>query len=475
MESSYRAHQDWRRLRPLLIAGALAALVALAYAPDAAAHVKWFADFSFGDRPLTVREVLTPTFFGLAFLSAAAIGGLVPLDRLLGAQPWYRRLNRRLEGYAANALLVMRIGAGAVMLMIWQADALLAPELPLPWGWVGWLQFAIALLLIFRRTTPAAGAGLLFLWGLAAVRYGLFHLLDYAHFLGVGFYLLVANSAANRIRGLGLPALYASVGFSLMWAGLEKLVYPEWGLYLLAENPALTLGLAPTFFLTGAAFVELALGFLLIVCLLQRPLSLVVTLVFFATTLVFGKTEVIGHTLLHAALIVFVIEGPGRIYAAPITFHRRLPLRIAFGSVNFLLFVGVLLLGYTYSAWQQYEAFLAQRPPAGVIDVTEFAAPPAVRLRVEKAAGAGYNLQLQTENFTFIPPQGGGADEPAAGYAELALNGDPAGRLYGEWGYLPDLRPGTYRLVVTLKAPDGRTYRRGDAPVAAVETLTVAP
>ena len=38
-------------------------------------------------------------------------------------------------------------------------------------------------------------------------------------------------------------------------------------------------------------------------------LALLITLVFFATTLVFGKLEVIGHTMLHAALIVFLIEG----------------------------------------------------------------------------------------------------------------------------------------------------------------------
>lgn len=464
------------KIRWPLLAGAFAAvLISLAYAPEAAAHVKWFANFSFADEPLTVREVLTPTFFGLALLSAAAIGALVPIDRFLATQSWYREINGRLESYAENALLVMRIGTGAVMLMIWQADALLAPELPLPWAWIGWVQFAVALLLIFRRTTPAAGILVLGLWLLAVTQYGLFHMLDYAHYVGVGIYLIVTTSRYSIIQGLGLPALYSTVGFSLMWAAFEKLVYPEWGLYLLAENPSLTLGLAPTFFLTSAAFVELALGFLLIICLLQRPLSLVITLVFFSTTLIFGKTEVIGHTLLHAALVVFVIEGPGRIYKAPITFHERIPLRIAFGSINFLLILGALLVGYVYSAQQQYQEFLALVPPAGVLDVAEAANPPAVGLQVEEAAGGGFNLQLLTENFDLAGPAGDTPVSPNIGYAELDINGDTVARLYDDWYYIPDLAPGNYLLIVTLKATDGSTLQRNNAPVAAVENLAVAP
>ena len=96
--------------------------------------------------------------------------------------------------------------------------------------------------------------------------------------------------------------LYATVGFSLCWVGLEKLVYPAWSLYLLEQHPQLALGFPPDFFLMGAAFVELALGYLLLIGLFGRPLALVITVVFLMTTLVFGKLEVIGHTPLHAAL-----------------------------------------------------------------------------------------------------------------------------------------------------------------------------
>jgi hypothetical protein len=317
------------------------------------AHVKWFAEFSFADRPLAAREVMTPAFFALAALSMVVIGGMVLLDRRLENAAWYRGVNQWLADRRGEALLVMRIGLFATLLLAWQADALLAPELRVWAGWIGWLQFALALLLLFPRTVPVAGGGLIALYLLGAARFGAFHLLDYLFFAGAGWYLLVGRARGDRVRGTGIPALYATIGFSLCWVALEKIIYPQWALYLLDQHPQLTLGLDVRFFLLAAAFVELSLGYLLIINLLQRPLALVITLVFFLTTTVFGKLEVIGHTPIHAALIVFLLEGPGTVYRAPITFHRRLGLRTAFAAVNFALLLAILLPLYAAAARSQ--------------------------------------------------------------------------------------------------------------------------
>lgn len=330
------------------------AACAAALVPSAAhAHVKWFSEFSFADRPLTVGQVTTPTFFALAVLSMAVIGGMVLLDRRLENAAWYRGVNGWLADRRGEALLVMRIGIFATLLLAWQADALLAPELRAGSGWIGWLQFALALLLLFPRTVPVAGGGLILLYGLGAARFGAFHLLDYLFFAGAGWYLLVSGARSEKVRGTGIPALYATIGFSLCWVALEKIVYPQWALYLLEQNPQLALGFDTRFFLLAAAFVELSLGYLLIINLLQRPLALVITLVFFMTTTVFGKLEVIGHTPIHAALIVFLLEGPGTVYRAPITFHKRLGLRTAFAAVNFALLVAILLPLYAAAARAQ--------------------------------------------------------------------------------------------------------------------------
>lgn len=341
------------------------ALLALALLPrPAAAHVKWFSRFNFADPPLTLGEVFTPTVVALALLSAVVVAALTGLDRRMGEAAWYRGVVSWLEGYQDRSLLVLRVAAGAVLLLNWQAAALLVPELPAGSAWVGWFQFAVALLLLFRQTVPLAGLGLLVLYGLGFVRFGPFHMLDYVYIAGFAVAFLTAGAHAPRVRAVGLPALYATVGFSLCWVALEKLVYPQWGQYVLTQNPALTLGFPVDFFLTGAAFVEFSLGFLLIIGLLERPFALVITLVFFTTTLVFGKLEVIGHTMLHAALVVFLIEGTGSVYRPPVQFHRQPALRAAFAGVNVLLLLAVLLVPYTMGArWMYHRAQAGDLPP----------------------------------------------------------------------------------------------------------------
>ncbi|MFW5749116.1 MAG: hypothetical protein ACOCYT_05830 [Chloroflexota bacterium] len=323
------------------------------------AHVKWFTDFSFADPPNSLDEVITPTFIGLALFTTAALGLAVVIERLLGQTGWWRGIVQWFEERREYAPLALRIGLGMTLILSWQAETLLQPDLPVPHPVVGWIEFLLALLLIFPRTVPLAGAGTLGLYGLAVVEFGGFYMLDYFIFVGVAIYLMVFNLENPRWRGLRIPALYFSVGFSLLWVALEKLVYPQWGLAILSDNPVLTLGFEPEFFLVGAAFVELALGYLFVIGLLERPIALLVTLVFFGTTMVFGKVEVIGHTIIHAALVVFLLEGTARTYPAPVNIHRRLGRRIAFASVNFLLILGILLVPYAIIAQTQYESAVA--------------------------------------------------------------------------------------------------------------------
>jgi uncharacterized membrane protein YphA (DoxX/SURF4 family) len=330
-------------------------LMLVALPMTAQAHVKWFTDFSFADEPLSLGEALTPTFLALAALSFVVIGALVFVDRQIAEFSLYKQIDNWLSSRKEYSTLILRIGTGVVLLLSWQADALLMPELEIPQAWIGWLQFIIALLLIFPVTVPLAGAGLIALYIIGIFEFGAFHMLDYLLYMGAGYYLIVAQNDNPAIRGTGLPALYATIGFSLCWVALEKVFYPQWGIYILEQNPQLTLGFPVDFFLLAAAFIEFALGYLLIIGLLERPLALVITLVFFTTTLVFGKVEVIGHTLIHASLLVFLLEGPGDVYPEPIAIHNKLNWRVAFASVNFVLLLVVMTLPYSWGAMQRYE------------------------------------------------------------------------------------------------------------------------
>lgn len=363
------------RRRTTLVFLALALLPAVAFA-----HVKWFSHFTYADRPRTLGEVLTPTFLALAALSTVTIGALAFVDPWLRATRLGKRLDAWLEGYRSESGVVLRVGAGATMLMAWQAGTLLAPELPALNGALGWAQFVVVLLLLVPQTVPWAGALLAALWLYAAASFGAFHLLDYAFYLGIAFALLVSRARSEKLRALGLPALYLSVGFSLFWVALEKLVYPEWALYVLSQHPALAMGFPLEFFLVGAAFVELSLGHLLILGLLGRTLALTITVVFMITSSVFGgKLEIMGHTPVHAALLVFILEGAGHAYRPPFLAPKRVVNRALLSAGSFVALLVVLLFAYRAGAFYKYEsARLGQLGPADQARPIDVERVPAV-------------------------------------------------------------------------------------------------
>lgn len=455
-----------------------ASAAAVLLVPLAQAHVKWFSAFSFADRPLTLGEAVTPTVVALLVLSMVVVGVLVWVDRLLERQAWHRRLDARMGAYRSRSGLVLRVGAGATLLLAWQGDALYVPELEITGAWLGWAQFATALLLLAGRTVPLAGAGMLLLYAYGFSVFGALHMLDYVFFAGVGFYFLVQGAREGRIQALGLPALYLTVGFSLCWVALEKLIYPQWGLYVLSQNPQLALGFPIDFFLTAAAFVEFSLGYLLIICLLQRPLALVITLVFFTTTLVFGKTEVIGHTLIHAALVVFVIEGPGHVWPAPITLHKRIGLRTAFASVNVALFFALLLAPYALLAWNAYEAHVAEARQQ-LYDVPTGQPLPTVDLDVRPDAGGGYLVHVRAEGFRFSTASHahgegmrGAAGATGEGHAHLYVDGEKVARMYAPVHHL-ELPPGVHTVTVALSTADHLLYAVDGEAVRAERVVEV--
>ena len=131
------AHQ--RSIIPHLIRTALLSLFGcVLFSLPAEAHVKWFSKFSYADRPLTFAEAITPAFLALGLLSIIAIGALVPLDHRLRNVPFYRRIDDWLASHSDRSVLVMRIAAGAVLLLSWQAGAMLVPELKVSAAWLGW-------------------------------------------------------------------------------------------------------------------------------------------------------------------------------------------------------------------------------------------------------------------------------------------------------------------------------------------------
>ncbi|MEM9201037.1 MAG: DoxX family membrane protein [Actinomycetota bacterium] len=441
---------------------ALVAVLLLTIASPAAAHVKWFSDFDFRQPPKSFREIITVGSVTALALATVAIGVLPAIDRWLERQPIYAHLTGWLTARRPVADPILRYLVAAALILAWGDNALLAPELDEPASWVGWFQLVLAVVLAVGRTNRLAGIGLLLLWFIGVFEYGAMHMIDYLAFVGISAYFVLRSEKEQAVRDLALPALYLTVGFSLMWLGFEKLVYPDWSLALLDIRPELRLGIPADEFVLLAAFVEISLGFLLIIGLLGRPLALVITLVFITTTLVFGRVEVIGHTPLHAALIVFLLQGAGRTYPAPIAIHERLPLRMAFAAVNMVLLTAVVGVAYTAAAEQQFNDAVAEQGPAPEPVIVDNQVPALVSATlVETAAGTAVTLDL--EHWTFVPPSTPDAPrvDEGVGYGILRADNQIIAQVTGDASALWT-DPPSGSLTLTLYTVGGQPIHTAD-------------
>jgi hypothetical protein len=369
-----------------------------------------------------------------------------------------------------------------VLLLSWQSDAMIVPPLRLgeEYQWIGWLQFILAFLLLFPKTIPIGGIGIVFIWILGNFLFHPFHMLDYLMFAGCGIYLTLTYIANAKYKDIGLVILYITVGFSLCWVALEKFIYPNWSLFLVEEHPNLAMGLNPDLFIKAVAFIEFALGYLLLICLLQRPLALIITAIFFLTTLIFGKIEVIGHTMIHGALMVFLLEGAGSIYKRFRQKFGNVYKRMSFTAINFILLFGVLLFTYNLLAGNKYQKkqeFLSKKPEHlhGEIELAGYPKSelPNVWMEIIEDPMGGYNIKLNTINFTFTPEKVNAEHVLGEGHAHLYINGQKVARVYSDWYYMPALEPGNYEISVTLNSNDHNEYCIRGTPIQANEMLTV--
>lgn len=423
------------------------------------AHVKWFSDYSFQNPPLDFSQLNNPTFWGLFLLSVVSMPVMVWLDKVAEKSTTYVKTNNFLDQYANSAGLIMRVAMGAVLLMSWQGDSLIAPEIPIPSPIWGWAQFFLALCLLFPQTTFITGLGMVFFYFYGITAHGLFHMLDYVVYPAVGLFLIFTHLKNERFKNFDLPVLYSGLGFSLCWVSFEKLIYPYWGLSVLSKAPELTMGLPHEFFLMACAFVEFSLGYLLIICLLHRPLAIIITLVFFTTTAFFGKMEVVGHTILHGALLVFIVKGPGHYYQAPIRFHKSWKLRYAFSAVNFVILFALFAYPYEKMSKQVFNEARAQEQLTAhpQFNIPEGAVAPKVMLHPYKDSMGGWNIHIMTENFIFAPQSAGKDDVMGEGHAHLFVNGKKTARVYGNWVHL-SLGKGTNKVKVNLTTNSHKDY-----------------
>lgn len=301
---------------PVVAAGGL--LATLASGLPARAHIKWFEPFDITTAPKPIGEVLSPTFVYFFLGSVAVVYLFFLADRIAVRRGVLREFDQRLKVFDGLSVLIMRVAAGLFFASVCAFDLsggfsfYLAPELVAPEGWVPWLQLAIALCALSRRTTPLIAVGIAVLYGLSLSRYGTYHLLDYLIFPAIAYFFVATAGSSPGWKKSGFIVLFAGIGINFLWLSTEKFAYPQWTYPLLAKHQALLMGIEPEIYMVLAGFVEFVIVFLLL-----GAASVATRLIAFAfqTLLVlgifeFGLIDALGHLMINAVLFVLIVRGP---------------------------------------------------------------------------------------------------------------------------------------------------------------------
>jgi len=275
-----------------------AGVASLAATGEAQAHVKWFCAYDVAGQPQGLEQVLCANFEGLTVLALVCLmfGCLAEGTPLGGAL--LNALDRVTSRIRTDTELLVRATLGFFFVSLWELGGIiLTPELKTDVAWIPWFQLALATCLIWRRTMPLTGLGIVFLFSFATAQYGVFHLADYPIFLGVAVYLICRGLDLSPFNIRPLDIVRWTAAITLMWASIEKWAYPEWTAPLLAAKPQMTLGATPELFMQAAGVIEFTLAFALIwTPLVRRVAAIILAAIFVSAVFEFGKVDAIGHS-----------------------------------------------------------------------------------------------------------------------------------------------------------------------------------
>ncbi|MDQ3713024.1 MAG: hypothetical protein M3388_12515 [Acidobacteriota bacterium] len=288
------------------------------FAETAQAHVKWFVEYDVSKPPAPIGEVLSGTFVKMFLVSVAACYFFFLADRYIYEEGYLAEFDKKLRLFDNLASYIMRAAASVfffalfVWYLIYGTSFYLTPELKTAAGYVHWLHLVMALCALTRRTTLFTGVGVFILYITAAIDYGLFHVLDYMIFLGIGYYLTVSSSKSKSLLKSGFVILFASTGLTLIWASVEKFAYAGWTISLLENNPRMLMGMKPQTFMMLSGFIEFFVTFILLgaVSVVGRLVALGFMSIFVLAVFEFGMVDALGHLMIVAILFVLIVRGP---------------------------------------------------------------------------------------------------------------------------------------------------------------------
>ncbi len=97
---------------------------------------------------------------------------------------------------------------------------------------------------------------------------------------------------------------------------------------------------------------------------------------------------------------------------------------------------------------------------------------PTLSLVVEKDAKSGYNVKLETTDFTFTPESVNEENVIGEGHAHLYVDGEKVGRLYGPYFHYDGDIEGTAMFRATLNANDHSEYATNGSVIDAMTEVS---
>ncbi|HVF29423.1 MAG TPA: hypothetical protein VNA22_00565 [Pyrinomonadaceae bacterium] len=282
------------------------------------AHVKWFVEHDVSQPPMPIGEVLNGTFVKMFLVAAGCTYLFFLADRYIHEKGYLVKFDESLKRFDGFATYVMRISAGIFFLSLFAwylyhgSTFYITPELKTTAAWVPWVHLVLALSVATRVTTPITGIGVFALFAAAISDYGIFHMLDYVIFLGIGYFLVTTGLKPSIWLKSGFVALFACAGLTLIWASVEKFAYADWSYGLLNANPDMLMGLDPRSFMMVSGFVEFSITFALLgaASVVGRLVSLGTMSIFVLAVFKFGVVDAVGHLMIVAILFVLIVRGP---------------------------------------------------------------------------------------------------------------------------------------------------------------------
>lgn len=323
----------------------ISAIFLLASACAANAHVKWFCAYDVAGNPRGLENILCQDFESLIALAVAGLSFGCFIEATSIGPKLLRALDRITERARANIETLIRAVCGAFFVILWaQGGILLTPELTTESPYIPWLQLSIAAGMLSRNTLGFSGVGIYYLFLQSISQYGIFHLLDYPIFLGIGSYMILGQRSFFGYRPLDV--MRASAAVTLMWASIEKWAYPEWSFPLFLVHPTMTVGFDPEYFMRAAGVIEFVLAFALLwTPLVRRSAAAVLLGMFVSAVAMFGKIDAIGHAPIIIVLFAVVCDDleakAGRTEAvlAPFAFAGALAgFLVVYYELHFILF-----------------------------------------------------------------------------------------------------------------------------------------